>query len=311
MRVLIVGAGGVGGYIGARLVAAGMDVMFVVREARRAQLAAHGLVVESPLGNFSGAVAAVGSPSSGFSPDVAIVACKAHALDRALDVVDAGRGPHTRILPLLNGVAHLDVLRRRFPDVPVLGGLVHGALTLREDGVVAHLTPFFSAIVGTETGAPDAVAEEFVRRLSAAHVDVRLSPDIRQDMWNKFVFLATFAGITCLMRASIGTIMCADGGEDITLQLLDECLAVSRAEGFAPDEASMSSYRRVLTEPGSTFTSSMLRDILSGHRTEADHIVGDMLRRARRHRIDTPMLKIALAHLQCFEATVRHNERTL
>ena len=306
MKVLIVGAGGVGGYVGARLLASGVDVMFVVREARRAQLAAGGLVVDSPLGPFTGTVDAVLTPPASFSADLIVIACKAPALESALDVVAAGLGPQTRILPFLNGVAHLDVLRRRFPGVPVLGGLVHGASTLRKDGVVAHLTPFFSATVGTETGEADTVAEDFVMRLANAHVDARLSTNIRQDMWNKFVFLTTLAGITCLMRASIGTIMSAEGGEDIALQLLDECLAVSRAEGFAPDDASMASYRRVLTERGSTFTSSMLRDILSGQRTEADHILGDMLRRARRHSIDTPILTIALAHLQCFEATVRH-----
>lgn len=304
MKVLIVGAGAVGGYVGARLLSAGVDVTFVVREPRHVQLAADGLVVESPLGNFSGSVSAVRAPPEGYSPDLAIIACKAPALDGALDVVASAVGPATRILPFLNGVAHLDVLRRRFPGLPVLGGLVHGALTLRGDGVIAHLTPFFSTIVGADTGGSDAVAEAFVTRLSDAHVDARLSSDIHQDMWNKFVFLATFAGTTCLMRASIGAIMTADSGEEIVLQLLDECLAVSRAEGFAPDEASMASYRRVLTEAGSTFTSSMLRDILGGHRTEGDHILGDMLRRARHHGIETPLLKIATAHLQCFEATL-------
>ena len=307
MKVLIVGAGGVGGYIGARLLSAGADVMFVVRERRQAQLTAQGLVVESPLGNFSGPVTAVRVPPAGFSPDVAVVACKAPALDSALDVVAACAGHQTRILPLLNGVAHLDLLARRFPEMEVLGGLVHGALTLRADGVVAHLTPFFSVILGNQAGGPDGVAEQFVERLSAAHVDARLSPDIHQDMWNKFVFLTTLAGITCLMRASIGTIVSVDSGEEIIHHLLDECLAVARVEGFAPDEASMASYRRVLTEAGSTFTSSMLRDVLSGHRTEADHILGDMLKRAIRHGIDTPILKIALAHLRCFEATVRSN----
>ncbi|HRN84166.1 MAG TPA: ketopantoate reductase family protein [Hyphomicrobium sp.] len=308
MKVLIVGAGGVGGYVGARLLAAGVDVTFVVREARQAQLAADGLVVESPLGTFSGAVAAVRTPPAALSPDLVIVACKAPALEGAFDVVAAGLGPQTRILPFLNGVAHFDALRRRFPGVPVLGGLVHGALTLREDGVVAHLTPFFSTIVGAETGGSDAVAEDFVARLSGAGVDARLSADIHQDMWNKFVFLATFAGITCLMRASIGTIVSSDDGEDIVLRLLDECLSVSRAEGFAPDEASMASYRRVLTEVGSTFTSSMLRDVRNGRRTEADHIIGDMLARARRQGLDTPILKIARAHLQCFEETLARPE---
>ena len=309
MKVMIVGAGAVGGYVGARLLSVGVDVTFVVREARQAQLAADGLVVESPLGDFRNAVVAVRAPPAGFSPDLAILACKAPALDGALEAVASAVGPQTRILPFLNGIAHLDVLRRRFPGVPVLGGLVHGGLTLRADGVVAHLTPFFSTVVGADAGSVDAVAEAFVSRVSDAGVDARLSGDIQRDLWNKFVFLATLAGITCLMRASIGTIVSSEDGHDLVLQLLDECLAVSRAEGFAPDEASMASYRRVLTDAGSTFTSSMLRDILGGHRTEGDHILGDMLRRARRHGIDTPLLKVAAAHLHCFEATLAQTSR--
>lgn len=304
MRVLILGAGGVGGYIGSRLLPAEADVVFLARGQRLADLSANGLTVDSPLGHFSAPVRVVGEASSaGFSPDLIILACKAPALADALDAIASSIGPETRILPLLNGVAHLDTLRRRFPQTPMLAGIVHGALTLRDTGVIEHLTPFFASIVGPMDGASDPIAEEFVRRLSDAGVDARLSHDIRQDLWNKFVFLATLAGITCLMRASIGTILTSDDGQDLILQLLDECLAVAEKEGFAPDEASMNAYRRSLTEPGSTFTSSMLRDILSGRRTEGDHILGDMLRRARRHGLETPLLGIANAHLQCFEAT--------
>ncbi len=304
MRVLILGAGGVGGYIGSRLLPAGADVVFLARGQRLADLSANGLTVQSPLGNFSAPVRVVGDASSAeFSPDLIILACKAPALADALDAIASSVGPETRILPLLNGVAHLETLRRRFPQTPMLAGIVHGALTLHDSGVIQHLTPFFASIVGSMDGASDPVAEEFVRSLSDAGVDARLSHDIRQDLWNKFVFLATLAGITCLMRASIGTILTSDDGQDLILQLLDECLAVAEKEGFAPDEASMDTYRRSLTEPGSTFTSSMLRDILSGRRTEGDHILGDMLRRGRRHGLVTPLLSIANAHLQCFEAT--------
>lgn len=305
MKVLILGAGGVGGYVGARLLAAGADVMFFVRGERHAQLSANGLAVKSPLGDFAAAsVRAVDAPPTEFGPELAIIACKAPALAGALDAIAPSIGPETRVLPFLNGLAHLDVLGRRFPNAPILGGLVHGALTLRADGEIEHSTPFFTTIVGASKDGSDPVAEAFVKRLTDVGVDVRLSSDIHQDMWNKFVFLTTLAGITCLMRASIGTIMSSDGGEAIALQLLDECLAVSQAEGFAPDEDSLASYRKALTERGSGFTSSMLRDMLAGRRTEADHILGDMLRRARRHGIDTPILRIATTHLQCFEATL-------
>lgn len=304
MRVLILGAGAVGGYIGARLKTAGADVAFIARPERLASLTASGLVIKSPLGDFAAPVRAAAGPPAGFAANVAIIACKAPALAGAIETIGPGIGPDTRVLPFFNGVAHLETLHRSFPHTPMLGGIAHGALTLRSDGVIEHLTPFFSAIVGPTSKAPDPVAGEIVALLSAGGTDARLSPDIHQEMWNKFVFLATLAGMTCLMRASIGTIVSTNDGRDLILQLLTENLSVARAEHYAPDQTAMASYRQSLTEPGSTFTSSMLRDVLSGRRTEADHILGDMLRRARRHGLETPVLKTAYAHLQCHEATI-------
>lgn len=302
MRILILGAGGVGGYVGGKLVAAGADVVFLVRGARLAQLAEQGLAIESPLGSFSVPVTAVDRLPSGLAPDVVVLACKAPALGGAIEAVAPAIGPGTRVLPFLNGVAHLETLRARFPDAPLLGGIAHGALTLTDGGLIRHLTPFFSAIVGPVSASPDHAAAEIVTRLGAAGADARLSADIRHDMWSKFVFLATLAGITCLMRASIGTILATDDGEALILQLLDECLVVAQTVGFEPDAASMASYRKALTERGSGFTSSMLRDIGNGRPTEADHILGDMLRRARQAGLATPLLAIATCHLQCFEA---------
>jgi len=301
VKVLILGAGAVGGYIGVKLQTAGADVLFVVRGARLASLREGELVIKSPLGDVAQRVAAVEAPAAGSAPDVVVLACKAPALESALDAVGPSIGPGTRVLPFLNGVTHLAALGAKFSQAEILGGIVHGAVTVREDGVIEHLTPFFSVIVGSESTPADPVAGDLVRLLAAAGVDARLSQDIRQDMWNKFVFLTTLAGITCLMRASIGTIVATDDGRELIVRLLDECRSVARAEGFQPDEAAMAAYERSLTERGSTFTSSMLRDVLAGRPTEADHILGDMLRRARRHGLETPMLATAHAHLQCLD----------
>jgi 2-dehydropantoate 2-reductase len=304
MQILILGAGAVGGYIGSKLLAAGADVVVLARGRRLESLSEQGLVVDSPLGNVSVPVRATSVVPSTYAPNVVVIACKSPALDSALEAIAPAVGPATRILSFLNGVAHLETMDRRFPDAVLLGGVAHGALTLRDNGVIAHLTPFFSTIVGTVSGQSDPVAQDFVGLLSQANVDAVLSPHIQQDLWNKFVFLTTLAGATCLMRARIGTIMACADGRSLILQLLDECLAVARAEGVSPDKASMAAYRRTLTEPGSSLTSSMFRDVQGGRHTEADHILGDMLRRANRNGLDAPLLKIANVHLQCFEATV-------
>ena len=302
MRVVILGAGGVGGYLGARLITGGADVTFLTRDARAATLKAAGLVVKSPLGDFAAPVKVIPAGTAlANPPDAVVLACKEPALAEAFDAVAPLLGAQTRLLPLLNGVRHLDMLEARFPDTTLLGGIIHGATDLRPDGVIAHLSSFMTVITGPVATPSDPVADEFVARLKAAGVDAYATHEIRQDMWNKFVFLAAFAGITCLMRASIGTILQTDAGRARILHLLEETRAVAVAEGHAPPESLMEEYRALLTEEGSTLTSSMLRDIESGRRTEGAHILGDMLARARKHELPAPVLAIAAAHVQAYE----------
>lgn len=304
MRTLILGAGAIGGYMGARLIESGGDVTLLARGNRLAHLQRDGLIVESPLCNVSVPAPVDTSRLTREPPHLIVIACKAPALESALSAISPFVGDGTRLLPILNGVAHLDVLRRRFPGAIVLGGLTHGALTLRADGVIAHLSPFFSVTVGLAPRGRDAVADDFVQLFSSDGAAARASGHILQDMWNKFVFLTTLAAATCLMRSSVGTILATNDGRAIMSELLDECRTVARAEGFEPDAAAMAPYAQSLMETGSPLTASMLRDINNGFHTEADHIVGDMLKRARKHSIPAPILRLAYTHLQCHEANV-------
>jgi 2-dehydropantoate 2-reductase len=185
------------------------------------------------------------------------------------------------------------MLAARYPGTPLLGGIVHGAANMRSDGVIEHLSSFMTVIAGPVSTATDPVADEIVHRWKTAGVEAYATHEIRRDMWNKFLFLAAFAGITSLMRASIGTILTTDGGRNRILQLLEETRSVAVVEGFAPPDALMEEYRALLTEEGSTLTSSMLRDIEARRRTEGAHILGDMLARAKRHDLATPLLAIA------------------
>jgi 2-dehydropantoate 2-reductase len=302
MQVVILGAGGIGGYLGARLMTGGADVTFLVREHRAAQLAAEGLVVKSPLGDFASPVRVmVAGAAAGIRPDAVILACKEPGLAAALDAVTPLLQPGTRLVPVLNGVRHLEQLAARYPDTPLIGGIAHGAADLRPDGVIEHLSPFMTVIVGPVASASDAVATGIMEHLKAGGVEAYATHEIRQDMWNKFVFLAAFAGITCLMRASLGTIVATEGGRARILSLLEETRSVAIAEGFKPPDALMEEYRALLTREGSPFTSSMLRDIEAGRRTEGTHILGDMLERARRHGLPTPILEMAAAHVAAYE----------
>jgi 2-dehydropantoate 2-reductase len=302
MRIVILGAGGVGGYLGARLIEAGTDVTFLVREKRASQLMIAGLALTSPLGDFAAPVKVmVAGDAIDSAPDAILISCKEPALAAALEDIAPLLHPETRLVPLLNGVRHLDSIASRFPNTPLIGGIVHGAVDVKPDGVIAHLSPFMTVLMGPVANLSDPMASEIVKQLKAAIVDAHATHEIRQDMWNKFVFLAAFAGITSLMRASIGTILETDRGRERILGLIEETRSVGEAEGFNPPAALMDEYRTLLTTDGSPLTSSMLRDIRAGRRTEGAHILGDMLARARHHGIVTPILEMASAHVEAYE----------
>ena len=303
MRILIVGAGAIGGYFGGRLLQHGRDVTFLVRERRAAQLAQHGLSIRSPHGDV-----ALSAPPCVLARDLrqpfelVVLTCKAYDLDAAMEDVAPAVGERTAILPLLNGMRHLDRLDARFGAAKVLGGLCAIPATLDGEGVVRHLGSFHDLMFGERAGGSSARIESIAVALTGAGFDARRSGDIVQDMWEKWVFLAALAGITCLMRASIGEIVSAAGGREVALALWEECCAVAARAGHAPSDAARERSQAMLTKPGSTLTASMLRDLQGGARIEADQVIGDMLARTRDGLAPSALLRVVYAHLKTYEA---------
>ena len=301
MKILILGAGGIGGYFGGRLSQTGADVTFLVRPRRKQQIAESGLVIKSPAGDARITAATVLAEHLRPDYDLVIIACKAYDLDAAITTVAPAIGAHTAILPTLNGLRHIDVLAERFGAARVLGGLAQIAVTLRPAGEIHHLGDFHLLAFGERSGGHSPRCEEFAEVCARANFTARLSDNINLELWEKFVFLATLAGITCLMRASVGAIMATDDGEALTRDMLEECRKVAAAAGHPPRVDAMVRYTGLLTERGSEFTASMLRDIERGGPTEGEHIVGDMLARARALRVAAPLLRVARAHLQAYQ----------
>lgn len=302
MRVLVLGAGGIGGFFGGHLAKAGADVTFLVRERRAAQLRASGLVIESELGRLSMPVNIATRGDDVGSPDVVMLACKAYDLPSAIASIAPMIGPQTAVLPLLNGLAHLDQLSTRFAPSPIWGGLAHLGVTLADDGTIRHLNRLSTIQFGTRAGGADPRASQLASMFTGTPVHASARSNIEQDMWDKFVFLAALAGMTCLMRASVGAIVSLDGGERLMFQLLDECCAVADANGFRPSEQQLVTYQSQLTQQGSASKASMLRDIERGAPTEGEHILGDMLARAQSRAVPAPLLQIALMHVRAYEA---------
>ena len=301
MRILVVGAGATGGYFGGRLLEAGRDVTFLVRPRHAALLREHGLTIRSPLGDFHHpAPPVVTQETLRDAFDLVLLSCKAYDLDDAIAAFAPAVGPRTAILPLLNGMRHLDVLAESFSAERVLGGQCVISSTLGADGAILHLNDLHSLTFGELPGGRGERIEAVAADLSGAGFEARLSETIRQEMWEKWLFIATGAGITCLMRATIGDIVAA-GGADLATGLLAECAAVATAQGFAPRAAVLERARAAFTAPGSPLTASMLRDIENRAPVEADHVLGDLLRRAARP--DEPsLLRVAYLHLKAYEA---------
>lgn len=302
MRVLVLGAGGIGGYFGGRLAQAGVDVTFLVRPGRAAALARDGLVVLSPLGDMRLPVTAVTEVGGVF--DVVLLACKAYDLPDAMASVAPAVGPDTLVLPLLNGLRHLDALDARFGRDRVLGGLCHIGVTLTGAGEVQHLNRLQRFALGPRTPGQEAPCAALHATLTVGSFGPVLSPAIMQDMWEKFVLLAAYAGITCLMRAPVGVIAVTEEGAALAVELLDECAAVAVAAGYPPRAAFLDETRAMLTQAGSAGAASMLRDIGRGGRTEGEHVLGDMLARSRAAGLPAPLLRVARAHVQAYEAAL-------
>ncbi len=303
MRILIVGAGAIGGYIGGRLLQAGKDVTFLVRPQRAALLAREGLAVQSPLGDIRHpSPPCVHSGEVRQHYDLILLSCKSYDLEQAMEDFAPAVAAHTAILPLLNGMRHLDLLERRFARPNVLGGQCRISVDRDASGVIVHHNDDNQIAFGELDEKPSPRTQAVAEALrGSAGFEAVPSARIVQEMWEKWTLIATGAGITCLMRAALGDILAA-GGRHLIVTLFNECAEVAAMAGHPLRDAIHHRYLEVLTEQGSTLMASVLRDVERGGATEAEHILGDLL-----ERWDLPagddfsILTISLVHLRAYE----------
>ncbi len=301
MRILVVGAGATGGYFGGRLLEAKQDVTFLVRPKRAAELASAGLRIQSPFGDVSiPQPATVLAENLDATFDLILLSCKAYDLENAIESFAPAVGPETLILPVLNGMRHLELLDRRFGSSHVLGGLCVISAALEPGGRILHLNDLHLIAFGERDGSHSPRVEAIASAFSGARFLSRLSTVILQEMWEKWVFIATCAGITCLLRSNIGDIVAA-GAASFASELLDECDAIASSQGFPSRPPSLEKNRAILTQDGSKLAASMFRDIERGAPIEADHMIGDLLRRGEQRQIASPLLRLAHAHLKTYE----------
>lgn len=308
MRILVIGAGALGGYFGACLARAGRDVTFLVRP-RRAEQLRDGLQVVSPHGDFTVPARTVLAAELTDPFDLILLATKSYSLEEAMAGFAPAVGPDTVILPILNGMAHLDALSARFGAGVVLGGMAVISATLDEAARVVSLLPNHDLTFGEVAGGTSPRIAAIAAQFDGAGFSPRASDAILQDMWEKWAALATNAGMTSMMRASVGDIIAAPGGQQAILRLFDECRVVAAAAGFPPRQPFIDFAVGMFTTPGSPLKASMLRDIERGGPTEGEHVLGNLAERARALGVATPVLDLARIHVAAYEAG-RAREKT-
>jgi 2-dehydropantoate 2-reductase len=301
IKILVLGAGAIGGYYGARLIQAGADVTFLVREARAGTLAQSGLSVRSELGDAQLSVRTVTAGYVAADYDLVLLACKAYDLEPAMAAIEPALNRDGVVLPLLNGLAVYDRLDARFGRDRILGGVAYIATTLLADGTIGHSGKGDTLIVGSRTPAAENLVRVFHDRIATTPGQRRLSTAIEQDLWNKWVMIASGALMTCLMRGNVGEILATDHGRLLMQQAMHECGDVARLSGFELPADAAQTMHGLLENENSTWAASMARDIAqAAPRIEADDIVGDIVKRSVQLGQDAPLARTAFCHLQVY-----------
>ncbi|WP_017525424.1 ketopantoate reductase family protein [Pusillimonas noertemannii] len=302
MKILFVGAGAVGTLFGASLHQHGADVQFLLRPARKALVDAEGLTLELPSGtqHIQPRTVAANQLDGGY--DLVVLSNKAPALEGVIADITPAVGPATHILPLLNGLRHLDRLDQAFGQERVLGGIAKTIATQLTPTHIRVSNAYSSLTVGARTADQQAKARAAWQLLSQAGIDAELSDGIMDDMWDKFCRMACLGAANCMLQGTVGEYMRSEAGGAIALQLLRECTDTAQAAGHPMHPQAIAGFQRVVTNPNSGFNSSMYRDMRAGLPIEGDHLVGDMLRRGQKAGVPCPMLAVANAVLQTYSA---------
>lgn len=300
MRILMAGAGATGGYFGARLAQAGQDVTFLVRARRYQQLQANGLVLQTPGGTETLQPQLAQASTLTGHYDLIIVTVKSFALDPLMDDIAPAVGPDTLIMPILNGMRHIATLQQRFGDDKVIGGLCKINATLGDKGEVIQMTPLHQLLYGALDGNNDARLQRVDAALRVSQVDTLFSDNIMDELWEKWLLLSTLGAVCCLARGNTQQILTSRGGEALLQGIFAEILSVITAEGYQPRPAVTARIYELLNNPATPMTSSMYRDLTQGFDIEADQVIGDLLLRAKRNGLATPLLNAVDVNLQVY-----------
>ena len=295
MKILVLGAGAVGGYFGGRMAEAGMDVTFLVREKRQKKLEKSGLIIKSPKGDFVTRPNLVTIDNVDSIYDVILFTNKAYDLDEIL------RSPFpvkdgSIIIPLLNGYAHMEQLRNKFPNARLFGGIAHIFSTLNDEGEIHHFNDIHSLTFGHLSNTDETDGRRFFDACSSANFSIKYSDDIIVDLWHKWVLITTVAGATTLFNATIGEIASTEHGIAFITDLHSECINIAKSEKIQVSDDNLAQQRRFLSDKESIWNSSMRRDMVNKSKIESAHIFLELINIAEKNNVECPSLKTVMTN---------------
>lgn len=300
MRILVLGAGGIGGYFGGRLAESGKDVTFLVRSKRKSSLEENGLIINSVKGNYVFSPKLITKSDYAEPFDVVLLSTKAYHLDAAIEDLKPFIGEQTIIIPLLNGIAHVSRLQQSFGEDKVFGGLCIIETTLDSQGEINHTSDFDQLIFGEFTSEQTERAKKIETALSGSKAKIILSDNISKDMWHKYLMITVMSSVTTLMHAPIGPIRDSEDGKSYIEDMYNEVAQIMRIHQAPISNNIVSNYMKSLDNLSYHFKTSMQRDMEKGLNIEGHHIQGYILNLAHKYNYDAPLLRSAYQHLNVY-----------
>lgn len=290
MRILVLGAGGIGGYFGGRLAENHKNVTFLVRPKRKSYLERNALVIHSHNGDYSFTPQLITRENHAEPFDVILLSSKSYHLEQAIDDLKPFVGDHTVIIPLLNGVAHIPKLQAVFGKNKIMGGYCIIETSLNATGEVIQTSDFdklfFGELDGTNSERAKLIEDTFANTKS----EFILTSDIERGMWQKYLMITVLSSVTTMMHAPIGPIRDSEGGTDFIKSLYEEVSSIMRSHQVPIDKIIVDKYMKGLSKLSYHFKTSMQRDMEKGLNIEADHLQGYLLNLAEEHQLDAPLL---------------------
>lgn len=302
MKIVVMGTGGVGGYFGARLAAAGQDVGFVARGRHLQAIRANGLKIISELGNVTIEPAQASDDPADFGiADIVLFCVKAYDTETAAELIRPVVGPDTGVIPFLNGIGHMEILERVLGPGHVIGGVANISALIEAPGVVRHFATMQILRVGEmdDSASPRILA--FRAACEAAGIEVPVPASIERELWQKVVMICTLAGANCLTRMPLGICRADPATRALMQSLASEVVAVARATKVSLPDDQVDRTMAVMDMLPEAMKASILAALERGEKLEASALNGAIDTLGAAHGIDTPMNRAVYAALSPHE----------